>query len=530
MKVRQVIGGILVVSALAFAATPASAKNTIRWASQGDALTGDPHAANESPTNSASRKVYDTLVYADKDLKFIPWLATSWKLVNPTTWEFELRKGVKWHDGSDFTAEDVKFTFDRVLSPTSDFKKQVNSVKEVKIIDPHKVHIVHTGPNPIFPNQLTSIFIMSKAWSEKHGVTKPQDRAAKEETYAVRHAMGTGPFKLKLREPDVKTVLEKNENWWGLKQFPHEVDEIIYTPISNPATRIAALLSGELDFVLDPPLQDLNRIKSTPGFTVKQTPQTRTIFLGMNQGRDKPLNASVDGKPLDKNPLNDVRVRKAFYQAIDIDAIKKKVMRGYSVPAGIITSKFIHGHTPELDKRHPYDPAAAKKALAEAGYPNGFDIQLDCPNNRYINDEGICQAVVGMLAKIGVKVTLSAIPKTIHFPKIKNRETDFYMLGWGVPTLDSHYVFSFLTKGADKGWNGTGFNDPEINKMIDQIEIETDFAKRDEMIAKVWKTMKDNVNYLPLHHQVIVWAMSDRIDVPIVADDSVRFIYTKFKK
>ncbi len=525
MKLRNLLGGVVVAGAVAFASSPVWAKNTIRWASQGDALSGDPMAANEAPTNSASRKIYDTLVYADKDLKFIPWLATSWTLINDTTWEFELRKGVKWHDGSDFTAEDVKFSFERVLSDTSDYKKQVWSVKEVKIINPHKVHIINKGPNPILPNQLTNIYMMSKAWCEKHNVTKPQNRAAKEETYAVRHAMGTGPFKLVLREPDVKTVLVKNENWWGLNQFPHEVDEIIYTPIANPATRVAALLSGELDFILDPPLQDLNRIKNTPGLKIRQTAQTRTIFLGMNQGKDKLLTATVSG-----NPFRDKRVRQAFYQAIDVEAIKKKVMRGYSVPAGIITSKFIHGHTPELDKRRTLDPAAAKKLLADAGYPDGFGIQLDCPNNRYINDEGICQAVVGMLAKIGVKVMLSAIPKTIHFPKIKNRETDFYMLGWGVPTLDSHYVFSFLTRGADKGWNGTGFADPEIDKIIDRIEIETDFAKRDALIAKVWKRMKDNVNYLPLHHQVIVWAMNDRIDLPIVADDGVRFIYTKFKK
>ncbi len=526
MKLRRLVGSVVVGLALAAAsAGPASAERVIRWASQGDALTADPMGAHEAPTNSASRKTYDTLVYADKDLKFIPWLATSWKVLNPTTWEFQLRKGVRWHDGSPFTAADVKFSFERALSETSDFKNQVLSVKDVKIINDHLVHIITKGPNPILPNQLTSIFMMSKAWSEKHGVTKPQDRAAREETYAVRHAMGTGPFKLVLREPDVKTILVRNEDWWGLKQFPHKIDKIIYTPISNPATRVAALLSGELDFILDPPLQDLDRLKNTPGLKIKQTPQMRTIFLGMNQGKDKLLSTDVAG-----NPFKDKRVRQAFYQAINIDAIKEKVMRSYSVPAGIITSKFVHGYTPELDKRRPYDPAAAKKLLVDAGYPNGFSIQLDCPNNRYINDEGICQAVVGMLAKIGVKVRLSAIPKTLHFPKIKNRETDFYMLGWGVPTMDSHFVFSFLTRSGDKGWNGTGFGDPDIDKTIDAIEIETDFAKRDAMIAKVWKRMKDNINYIPLHHQVIVWAMSDRIDLPIVADDGVRFIYTKFNK
>ncbi len=526
MRLRHVFGGLLIAGACAFAVSPALAKNTIRWASQGDALTSDPHAANESPTHSASRKIYDVLYYNDKDMKNTPWLATGFKLINPTTWEFSLRKGVKFHDGSDFTAVDVKFSIERAMSPTSDLKGDISSIKEVKVIGPHTVQIITKEPNPILTNQLTNVFIMSKAWAEKHKVTKPQDRAGKQETYAVRHAMGTGPFKLKLREPDVKTILVKNQDWWGLKKYPHEVDEIIYTPIANQATRVAALLSGEVDFILDPPLQDLNRIKNTPGLHLKQTAQVRTIFLGMNQGVKELRSSNVKGK----NPLADQRVRQAMYQAINIEAIKKKVMRGYSVPAGLITPPAVHGYTKALNKRRPYDPAAAKKLLAAAGYAKGFTIQLDCPNNRYINDEGICQAVVGMLAKIGIKVTLSAIPKTIHFPKIKNRETDFYMLGWGVSTLDSHYVFNYLVKSADKGWNGTGFKSDEVNALIAKIEKEVDFPKRDKMIAQIWKTLREDVTYLPLHHQVIVWAMSDKIDIPIVADDGVRFIYTKFKK
>lgn len=514
------------VVALAVSSSPVSAENVIRWASQGDALTSDPHSANESPTHSASRKVYDVLYYNDKDMKLTPWLATGFKLINPTTWEFALRKGVRFHDGSPFTAEDVKFSIERALSPTSDLKSDIGSIKEVKIVDPYTVQFITSEPNPILTNQLTNVFIMSKAWSEKHNVTKPQDRAGKEETYAVRHAMGTGPFKLELREPDVKTILVKNKDWWGLKYYPHKVDKIIYTPISNPATRVAALLSGELDFVLDPPLQDLERIKNTPGLHLEQTAQVRTIFLGMNQGVKELLTSNVKGK----NPFADQRVRQAMYQAIDIEAIKKKVMRGYSVPAGLITPPAVHGYTKALNKRRPYDPAGAKKLLAQAGYPDGFSVQLDCPNNRYINDEAICQAVVGMLGKIGITVRLSAIAKTLHFPKLKNRETDFYMLGWGVPTLDSHYVFSFLVKGQDKGWNATGFNDPEVNDLIAAIEKEIDFPKRDKMIAQVWQKMRDNVLYLPLHHQVIVWAMSDKIDLPIVADDGPRFFYTKFKK
>lgn len=513
------------IIALAVFSTTASAENVIRWASQGDALTLDPHAANESPTHSSSRKIYDVLYYNDKDMKNIPWLATGFKLINSTTWEFALRKGVRFQDGSDFTATDVKFSIERALSPTSDLKGDISSIQQVNIIDSHTVQIITSEPNPILTNQLTNVFIMSKAWSEKNNVAKPQDRAGKEETYAVRHAMGTGPFKLEIRESDIKTILVKNNDWWGLKYYPHEVDRVIYTPIANQATRVAALLSGELDFILDPPLQDLDRIKNTPGLHLEQTAQVRTIFLGMNQGVDQLLTSNVKGK----NPFADQRVRQAMYQAINIEAIKKKVMRGYAVPAGLITPPAVHGYTEALNNRRPYDLSASRKLLAAAGYPDGFSVQLDCPNNRYINDEGICQAVVGMLGKIGIKVDLSAIPKTLHFPKIKNRETDFYMLGWGVSSLDSHYVFNYLVKSADKGWNGTGFKDSTIDNKIDAIGSEVDFPKRDIMIAEVWQKLRDNVNYLPLHHQVIVWAMSDKIDIPIVADDGVRFIYTKFK-
>jgi len=527
MRITTTKIALAVILAASVAGTPAWAKNTIRWASQGDALTSDPHAQNESPTHSASRKVYDTLAARDKDMGLAPYLATSWKLVNPTTWEFNLRKGVTFHDGSAFTAADVKFSFDRAKSPTSDLKGDISSITEVKIIDDHTVHLITGGgPNPILPNLLTNIYIMSKAWAEKHNVLVPQDYKGKQETYAVRNAMGTGPFKMQLRDPDVKTILVKNENWWGLKTYPHEVDEIIYTPIANQATRVAALLSGELDFILDPPLQDLNRIKNTPGLHLESTAQVRTIFLGMNQGFKELRSSNIKGK----NPFADQRVRQAMYQAINIEAIKSKVMRGYSVPAGLITPPAVYGYTKELDKRRPYDPEASKKLLSDAGYPDGFSVQLDCPNNRYINDEGICQAVVGMLGKIGINVNLSAIPKTLHFPKIAKRETDFYMLGWGVSTLDSHYVFNYLTKSGDKGWNGTGFNDPDIDATIAAMEVEVDFAKRDAMIAKVWKKMRDEVVYLPLHHQVIVWAMSDKIQLPIVADDGVRFIYAKFKK
>ncbi|MFN4089899.1 MAG: ABC transporter substrate-binding protein [Alphaproteobacteria bacterium] len=521
MKLSTLLGGAAV--AIALAMTPAYAKNTLRWASQGDALTLDPHAQNEGPTNAMNLNIMEPLVRSDKDLKNEPALATSWTVLEPTVWEFKLREGVKFHDGADFTADDVIFSIGRAQSGNSDFKNQIGSIAEVKKIDDHTVHLVTSGPNPILPNQLVTIAMMSKAWAEKHSVTEVQDFKNKQETYAIRNANGTGPFKVQLREPDVRTILVKNEDWWGAKDHGN-VDEIIYTPISNAATRVAALLSGELDFVLDPPLQDIERIKRGAGLKVLKTPQNRSIFLGLDIGAEELRTSNVKGK----NPFADVRVRQAMYQAIDIEAIRQKVMRGDSEPAGMIAAPFVSGWTEELDARLPYDVEASRKLLAEAGYPEGFQTKLDCPNDRYINDEGICQAVVGMLGRVGIKVALDAQSKSLHFPKIQKRTSDFYLLGWGVPTLDSHYVFSFLmhSKGT---WNATGYANPRVDELTQAMETEVDVEKRNAMIAEVWKIARDEIVYLPLHHQVITWAMKDRLEMPIIANDSPQFRYAVLK-
>ena len=523
MQYKVLLSGATVALALAITG-PADAKNTLRWASQGDALTLDPYAQNEGPTIAMNLTIMEPLVRNDENLKFEPSLAESWKILEPTVWEFKLRKGVKFHDGDTFDADDAVFSIDRARSKNSDYKSQIASIKEVKKVDDHTVHIVTSGPNPILPNQLVTIAMMSKQWAEKHDVKDVQDYKNKQETYAVRNANGTGPFKLQLREPDVRTILVKNEDWWGLKQNPTNIDEIVYTPIANQATRVAALLSGELDFLLDPPLQDIARIKAAPGLKVKSTPQNRTIFLGMDVGSPELRSSNVKGK----NPFADAKVRQAVYQAIDIKAIQQKVMRGDAEPAGIITPSFVNGWTKELDQRPPFDAEASKKLLSEAGYPNGFEVKLDCPNDRYINDEAICQAVVGMLGKVGIKTALDAQSKSLHFPKLQNKKSDFYMLGWGVPTLDSHYVFSFLYK-TNGTWNSTGYSNPEVDKLTSEMDQEIDIEKRNQMIAKAWEIVKKDGVYAPLHHQVITWAMRDKLDMPIIPNDSPQFRYATMK-
>ncbi len=506
------------------AAAPAGAKNSLRWTSQGDALTMDPHAQNEGPTNAMSLQIHDPLVRQSKDMKFEPGLAASWKVVNPTTWEFKLRQNVSFHDGSKFTADDVIFTLNRALTPPADHRNSIDYIAEIKKIDDHTIHIVTKAPNPIVPNTLTQIGIMSKAWAEKHKVEKAQDYKNKEETYAVRNANGTGPFRLAKRDPGVETVLVRNEKWWGWKtpQGPGNLDEVVYKPIKNAATRVAALLSGEIDFLLDPSIQDLDRIKKDTKLKVLETPQDRSIFLGMDQGRNELRVSDVKGK----NPFADKRVRQAISTAIDRATIKRVVMRGLSAPAAINTAPAIHGYSKALDTPPKVDLEAAKKLLKEAGYPNGFSVKLDCPNDRYMNDEQICQAVVGMLGKIGVKVQLDAQSKSLHFPKIQKRDTDFYLLGWGVPTFDSHYVFNFLyqSKGS---WNATGYKNPKVDEYTTVMAGETDLKKRDAAIGEAWKAVSADHVYIALHHQVLAWGMVKRLDFPIFMNDQPQFRYAK---
>lgn len=504
-------------------ATPVSAENVLRWTSQGDALTLDPHSQNEGPTNSMNGTIYEALVTRDASLALQPELAESWT-PGEDGWTFKLRKGVKFHGGEDFTAEDVVFSFERAKAESSDFKEQAKNVARVEVIDDYTVKLITDGPNPILPNQLTSIYILDSGWAKENNVERPQDFSAKEETYAVRNANGTGPFKVVSRAPDELTVLERNADWWGTSMFPGNIDRIEYRPIANAATRVAALLSGEVDFVLDPPLQDLKRIESAEGLKVATVAQIRSIFFGMDQGVDELRTSDIKGK----NPFQDPRVREAFNLSIDKEAIKRVVMEGLSFPTGMITPPGVLGNTPDNDPPYGFDPDRAKALLAEAGYPDGFTVQLDCPNNRYNNDEKICQAAVAMLAKIGVKVNLDAIPKAQHFPKIQNRTSDFYMLGWGVPTLDSHYVFSYLV-AKDGSWNATGYDNARVNEITNLITTETDLVKRTALINEAWGIIKDEMPYVPIHHQVIAWAMSEKLDVPIAADDAMRARFAVMK-
>jgi peptide/nickel transport system substrate-binding protein len=501
---------------------------TLRYSSQGDIVTIDPHAQNEGFTNAYLDNIYEPLVTRGKELKVEPCLALSWQAVNPTTTRFKLRPNVKFHDGAPFTADDVVFTVERALSDTSNFKPYLAGVKEARKVDDLTVDIVTDGPAPVLIPQLTEIRIMSRAWSTKHNVTKPQDFKNKEETYASRNANGTGPYVLKSREEDVKTVAVANSNWWGKREG--NVDEIVYQPIKQNGTRMAALLSREIDFVLDPPPQDIPRLKQDPKIRILEGNENRTIFFGMDQHRDELLYSSVKGK----NPFKDRRVRQAFQLAIDLNAIKTQVMRGLAIPTGVMFAPQVDGYPKDLDKPVKADRERAKKLMAEAGYPQGFEVGLDCPNNRYINDEAICVATAAMLAQINVKVKVNAMPRAIYFPKIQNFDTSFYMLGWGVPTFDSQYALQSLVrtlvpKTADGDYNLGRYSNPRVDALVDQLKTEVDGKKRAGLAREVTKIHMDDVGHIPLHHQVIPWAMLANVSVVHRADNRLTVKWVKIQ-
>jgi len=490
---------------------------TLRWASQGDILTLDPHAQNEGLTIAASSYVYEPLVQYDAQFNLAPGLATAWEAVSPTVWRFTLRQGVTFHDGTPFEADDVVFSIERALAPTSNFKAYVSGVKGARAVTTHTVDIETTSPNPVLLRQLTNVFIMNRDWAQKNNSVAPQDFTKREENYAARNANGTGPYQLVAREVDVRTTFRENTNWWGKPTKKGNVTEIIYTPIAQNATRTAALLSGEIDFVLDPPAQDLERLRRQA--KIVEGNEYRTIYLGLDQASPELKYSTIKGK----NPFADVRVREALYRAIDIDTLKKTVMRGSSDPTGAMIAPQVHGWTPEMAQRIPYDPDRARALLKEAGYENSLNFTLDCPNNRYINDEAICQAITGMWARVGAKVTLNAMPRATYFPKVQALDTSAYLFGWGVPTFDSLYTLQSLIhsrgEGADGSFNLGRYSNAQVDRLINVVKTELDPAKRDAAIAQAFAIHAQEFGHIPLHDQIIPWAMKPNVHVVHRADN-----------
>jgi peptide/nickel transport system substrate-binding protein len=504
-------------AALALAAVPAHAV-TLKWAAQNDILTLDPHSQNHATTISILQHAYEPLVRYDKKFQVEPCLATSWQQLTPAQWRFNLRKNVKFHDGSPFTADDVVFSYQRIKQPQGTMQPYVTGVKEVRKIDDHTVDFFLEGPNPVFLRNLVIFHIVSKTWAEKTKSQNVQNYKDREETYASRNVNGTGAYMLKLWEPDKRVVLAVNPGWWDKREG--NVTEVIYTPIKSDSTRVSALLSGDVDMVTDLPTQDVARLRQDPKLKVLDGAENRTIFIAMDQGSAELKYADVKGK----NPFKDLRVRRALNMAVDREAIKRVTMRGLSIPGGLMIAPNVHGWSQDIDKVTPFEADGAKKLLAEAGYPNGFEFTLNCPNNRYVNDEEICLALVGMWARIGVKTKLAAEPMSTFIAKVQNFDTSAYMLGWGVATFDALYMLQALartrTTGADGSFNFSRISDTKLDQLIDTMKTEMDQKKRDALIREALVMVRDQHYFVPLHYQLRPWAMKKNVSTEYRANDA----------
>jgi peptide/nickel transport system substrate-binding protein len=488
----------------------------------------DPYTRQETVQLSFLGNIYEPLARRDRDLGLEPALALKWEQTSPTVWRFQLRPNVKWQDGSPFSADDVVFSLGRIQAKSSAMRAPLSVVKAARKIDNLTVEFETNLPDPIFPQEQANFLIMSKAWCLANNAAEPVVLDGKSDNFAVRHAMGTGPFRLISREPDSNTVVERNPGWWDKPE--HNLDRVEFHVISQAATRVAALLSGEMDMIYDVPPQDMARIEKAPGLKLVQHAELRTIYLGLDVWRDELLSSDVKGK----NPLKDQRVREAFALAIDENAIVQRVMGGRGHPTWEMWGPGVNGYNATLDVRPKPDPDKAKKLLADAGYPSGFSIQFDCPNDRYVMDEQICTAITSMLARIGVKVALSAQPKAQFFAKILSPkfDSDFFMLGWTPATNDAHNaLYSLLgTRAGGRGEvNVEGYSNEVLDSLIEKIGVETDQAKRNAMIDESIKMLQHDLPVIPLHQQVIVWATKQNVDVAQLADNQFPYRYVKVK-
>ncbi|MEE2805309.1 MAG: ABC transporter substrate-binding protein, partial [Pseudomonadota bacterium] len=412
-------------------------------------------------------------------------------------------------------------------------------------VDDHTVDFVTSKPNPILHVEWSTWYIMDKEWAEANNAVSPQNVGGSEENYATRHANGTGPFKLVSHESGVKTVAVTNNSWWDDGNRDSNVTKVTFTPVGSDATRVAALLSGQVDMAYPVPVQDQARVDSNGGTRMLIGPELRTIFLGMDQHSNELLHSSVKGS----NPFKDKRVREAFYRAIDINAIKKKVMRGLSEPSALMISPKLTNIESSRFTRLGFDPAKAKTLLAEAGHAGGFEVGMDCPNDRYVNDESICQAVVSMLAKVGIKVNLLAQPKAKYFPKVlaPNLDVSFYLLGWTPGSLDSWNVLSNLhgcpriaddaviwnkpdrNKITNGKFNIGGYCNEEVDALTAKVLSETDAGKRDQLIEAAFAMTIDDIAYIPLHQQALAWGVRSGVTLKQRADNQFKWRFVKIQ-
>jgi peptide/nickel transport system substrate-binding protein len=520
---RLSITGLTIGLALA-AASPGAAENVLRFTGKDAwAATMDPHSYAIEDNKVATYQVYESLLDVDSNLALVPQLAVDWQIVDPTHWDFELREGVRFHDGTPFTAEDVVFSIGRAQAKTSDFRNRVDGIAAVQAVDDYTVRIATTAPDPSLWLKLADVAMMSKAWAEAHDVMKPTDFVgAREETYASRHTNGTGPFVLEAFEPRGGWVMVRNSDWWGTAEYPHNIDRVVHVAKADPEN-VAALLDGDIDLLQIPPYWALPQIRSNPGLKVTYKPKLLTMFFGLDQGSAELRSSNIRGR----NPFKDKRVRRAMAYAMDMQSALHELMGELFIPAGMIAAPGVNGYIPELDRPAVRDFERAKALLAEAGYPEGFSVTLDCWNDSGDDEITECKAAAQQLLAVGIEVAINFGTTDEYDAKVyRGRQSDFHIDGSHMEP-DSERVLRELFHSQGK-WNVVGYANAQVDELIDKIKGEMVTYARDAYLEEAWRIVTEDVVYLPIRHGVSVFSMRQDLNIPPDPWDVPRFRLARF--
>jgi peptide/nickel transport system substrate-binding protein len=500
-----------------------SAEKPLIIAFEGDAATLDPHGRNETTTTTFQRHVYESLVAFDKDLNLEPQLAESWKLIDDLTWEFKLKKGIKFHNGEPFNAAAAKYSLERCKThPKSQYKYMVPNYKEIVAVDDYTLRLVTTEPTPEALIMIDSIAMVPPKYF--------QEWDQKDYAHLTRNMVGTGPYKFVEWVKDDHLKLVANPDWHG---GTVDFKEVIIRPIPEDATRVAALVSGEVDAVWGVSIPDIERVEKNKDTYVARVPSYRSIYLMFNVGVDKggPAPEGTPGIPTgEPNPFINSKVRKAIAHAVNVDEIVKYVMEDSAYPASQLISAKSQGYNPNIE-RPKFDPELGKKLLAEAGYPNGFESTIDCPNDRYINDQAVTEAVAAQIKKsIGVDLKVIAQPKAVFFPKMNRGEFSVFLAGWGTMSWQGTMNGYFRKKQGSYGRNNRGgYYDPAVETMLDKANSTMDPEKRQELRNEVSAKIYGTYYVIPLYYQENVMGYSKRIKDGISRIDERLFAFDMHK-
>ena len=481
----------------------------------GDVTSMDPHFHNLTPNNNIGAHVFETLVAKDAGGRFKPALAESWRAVDDTTWEFKLRKGVRFHDGSIFTAADVVFSIDRVPnvpnspSPFTTYTKQVT---EKIVVDPWTLRLKSAGPYPQMPIDISTVLIVS---------SKAAANATTDDFNTGKATVGTGPFRFVRWQKGDRIELARNDGYWGPKS-PWE--RVTFRIITSDPTRVASLLAGEVRAIENVPTTDLAKLARNKDLALYRTVSVRLMYLHLDTARDKsPFVTDKAGKALDRNPLRDLRVRRAMSKAINRPALVERVMEGAAVASGQLMPENFFGFTPML-KPEPYDPEGARKLLAEAGYPDGFGLTLHAPNNRYVNDEQIAQTIAQLLARVGIQTRVEAMPASVYFSRGSKLEFSFMLVGWGADTMEASSPLKALlaTFSKDKGMGAANrgrYSNSKLDAVLEQALATVDDPKREKLLQQATEIGVGDLGIIPLYHQHNLWAARRGIVYEARADE-----------